>query len=156
MEPMKPETTQANPAAPFSLSRTRLVEDIDAVDDIAGYAKINGREVAVHHLDATAYRAIALLNANPAGFDVTLLYDAVERACPALARDEIDRLSGPKIGRILAVAERGVKDVEASIPNGPRATETPNSALPSPSSPETPSDTSSPALPSPRTETSTA
>lgn len=112
-------TGTSSVAAAFPLSTRRNVADIDAFDDIAGYAKINGREVAVHHLDAVAYAAIEALRVNPTGAKTTDLYDAVERACPELTHEEVYRLSGPKIGALLAIAEQGVKDVEAHIPNAP-------------------------------------
>lgn len=120
---MATNQNQSAPGVPFTISGTRRVVDIDAVDDVAGYAKVNGREVAVHHLDAAAYRAVRQLFENPGAFDVLALYDAAERACPELSRDEIDLMSGVKIGRLLMVAEQSIKDVEAQIPNAPRPTE---------------------------------
>lgn len=147
-----PDNFSTPSAAPYALTRVRRVVDVDAVDDIAGFAKVHGKEIAVHHLDAEAYRAIQALRVDPASADFSLLYDAIERACPDLTRAEIDRLSGPKIGALLAIAEEGIKEVEASIPNAPGATETNDS--PPPSSLETSSVTSSPASRSQLAETS--
>lgn len=124
------------PGTPFIIDGTRRVLDIDAFDDVAGYAKIGDRTVVVHHLDGAAYRVIAELRATGAG-DTQALYDAVARCCPELSRDDVDRLSGPKIGAILAVAEAGINEVEALIPNGsgPTAATSPQSSPPA-SSPE--------------------
>lgn len=115
---------KGSPVAPFSLSRERRVVDVDQVDDVAGYARVNGREVAVHHLDGDAYRAIQMLRDHPEAVDSSELYAAVERACPELTHDEVMKLSGPKIGALIAVAEQSIKEVEAQIPNGPGPTET--------------------------------
>ena len=116
----------ASGATPLPISRVRRVVDIDAVDDVAGYIKVTGREVAVHHLDAEAYAILRQLQESPATVDVSNAYDIVARICPELSRDEIDRLSGPKIGAIIAVAEQGIRDVELQAPNaeGPATTET--------------------------------
>lgn len=127
--------------APFSIARQRDVLDLDALDDIAGYAKVHGRDVAVHHLDAAAYRAINQLSTTGT-VDVLVLYDAAARCCPDLTRAEVDALSGFKIGRLLAVAEIGVKAVEALIPNGPRSTATTEEV---PSTPDASPSTSAPA-----------
>lgn len=127
--------------APLPIARPHRVVDVDAIDDVAGYVKVNGREVAVHHLDALAYGAIVALERDAGAVDINTLYDAVARACPELSRDEVDRLSTKKIGAILAVADRGIKDVEASIesaagadPNGMGPTEETPIASPSASS----------------------
>jgi hypothetical protein len=120
--PTQRSSTASSAAAPFTISRTRIVTDIDAIDDVAGFARVNGREVAVHHLDAITYRALRMLAEDPNGFNVLEVYDAAHRACPELTRDEIDRLSATKVAAILAVAEAGVKAVEDQIPNAPGPT----------------------------------
>jgi hypothetical protein len=121
-------------AAPFPLRTTRVVTDLDAMDDVAAYILVGGREIAVHHLDAIAYRALRLMQASAVDFDVLTLYDAVERACPDLPRAEIDAMSAVKIGRILALAEGGVKEVQESENKNPNV-DGPTGATPMMSSP---------------------
>lgn len=121
--------------APFPASRTNRVIDIDAIDDVAVRIRVNGREVAVHHLDAAAYRVIQQIQEQPELADantVHTLCDIVARVCPDLPRDEIDQLSTKKIGAILMAAEMGIREVEAQIPNAEGPTETMATAPASP------------------------
>ena len=124
------------PNEPFPISRTRHVVDIDAIDAVAARITVNGREVAVHHLDAAAYRVIQQIQEHPESGGIETIYtlcDIVARVCPELTREEIDTLSTKKLGAILTVAEMGITEVEAQIPNaeGPTATTDASPASPS-------------------------
>ena len=101
--PREAPRTLASAAAPFN---------VDAVEDIAGYATVNGRRVTVHQLDGAAYRALRRLE-EAGTTDATIFYDAVRRCVPELSSDEVDRLRPKQIGTLLAIAGAMIDLVEA-------------------------------------------
>lgn len=108
------------PARAPTLAPKLAPYDLDAVDDVAGTILVNAREVAVHHADGLTYRALRELE-EAGATDVRVYYDCVVRLCPQLPLGEIERLSAPKVGRIIAIATGMIQRVEAEEAERPNA-----------------------------------
>lgn len=93
----------ATASAPFN---------IDAVDDVAGYATVYGRTVKVLHIDGAAYRALRRMSES-GDPDITPMYDAVARCVPELSSAEVDRLRPKQMAMLLGIAGAMVDLVEA-------------------------------------------
>ena len=92
------------------------VVDLDAMDREAGRIRVFGREVVVEHADAHVYRALPTLDAMRDA-DIPAVYALAARVTPSLTAEEVDRLTGPQVGAILAIAVAGVQQVEDRFPN---------------------------------------
>lgn len=104
--------TGAPPESQRVLATASAPFNIDAVDDIAGYAKVYDRTVTVYHIDGAAYRALRRMSES-GDPDITPMYDAVKRCVPELSSDEVDRLRPKQMAMLLGIAGAMVDLVEA-------------------------------------------
>src|SRR3954466_10956464 len=92
--------------------------NLDLLSEIAGTVDVGGQKNEVHDLDGLGYRELRAAEGTDRYTDVA--YATVGRLVPTLTPAQVDKLTGKKVGVILAIADGRVADTESQLPNGSR------------------------------------
>jgi hypothetical protein len=107
-------TTPADTAGARKAPVSAPTVNLDVFGTVAGHVTIGAERFDVRHLDGDDYR---LLNGGTEA-GILAMYNLAEKLVPTLGADRINKLTGPQIGAIIAVADGRVQDIEAQFPNG--------------------------------------
>jgi hypothetical protein len=110
------------------MSTNQKVINLDVFSNVAGRALLGGVEHDVLHLNGEEYRLLA----GGGSYTVLDTYAIVERIVPSLGAERVYQLSGAQVGRLIAIADGRISDVEAQFPNdsGPVTESQPAPAVP--------------------------